>query len=104
MAKVDLGELRIEHPFASAPRMTRVRLIDGPCAGSWAEVPERRELWQRVGQPGKPGVDSQIWARYDYLRPGAYTYSGIAVTTDQLAHALGAMQRSGHTYGESHGV
>jgi hypothetical protein len=98
--EVDLGQLRFE-PLVP---MTRVRLVDGPCAGVWAEVPERRELWQRVGAPGRPGVETQMWARYDFAREWEYVYSGITVTTDELQTGLDAMQRDGHSYGESYGA
>jgi len=98
VTRIDLGELRLK------PRMTRVLLLDGPCEGVWAEVPEGRELWQRVGKPGRVGVETQMWARYDRLRGSTYAYSGITITTDQLRDALAALQRDGHDYGESYGV
>lgn len=101
----DLGPVAFDYSHRLLdPPMTRVRLVDGPCAGAWAEVPERRELWQRVGKPEGLGVETQMWARYDYARNWEYVYSGVTITTEQLRGALAALEREGHTHGESYGV
>lgn len=91
---------------AARPLIT-VRLEDGPCAGRFEQVAAwGNECWARVGKPGKPGPETQMWARYDHnpLSRGEYVYSGITITTDELQHALDAAQADGHTYGESRGA
>lgn len=84
-----------------------VRLVDGPCAGRFEQVAAwGNECWARVGKPGKTTVETQMWARYDHdpLTRGEYTYSGVTVTTDQLARGLAEAQADGHSYGESRGA
>jgi hypothetical protein len=100
MASVDLGAIEFGKLELNPP-MTTVRLIDGPCAGTWAEAPEFRELWQRIG---RKGVEAQMWARYDPASRCEYTYSGVTITTEQLRDALYELECDGHTYGESYGV
>jgi hypothetical protein len=85
--------------------LVTVLLVDGPCAGRYEQVAAfSAECWTRVGPPGGIGVESQMWARYDRATRGTYRYAGITITTDQMQNALAAMQRDGHTYGESYGA
>jgi hypothetical protein len=85
--------------------LVTVLLVDGPCAGRHEQVAAfSADCWARVGPAGGVGVDSQMWARYDHVTSGRFRYGGVTITTDQMQNALAAMQRDGHTYGESYGA
>lgn len=103
MSLVDMPPIELSwKPFPR--RRVVVKLMDGPCAGTHAQVAEGSECWQRVGKPGGVGVETQMWARYDVARPGKYVYSGVTVTTEQLYAGLKAAEEAGHTHGESYGA
>jgi hypothetical protein len=94
-------------PLQLERTLVTVLLADGPCAGRYEQVAAwGTECWVRIGQPGKPGVDTQMWARYDHnpLRRGEYVYAGVAVTTDMLGRALQRHKQAGHIHGESYGA
>jgi len=102
MSAIDLGRVEFD---ALDPKLIPVLLCDGPCAGTWASVPDTGvEVWQRVGKPAGVGVETQMWSRYDYAGRAGYRYSGVTVTSDQLEAGLRAAQADGHTYGESYGA
>jgi hypothetical protein len=84
--------------------MAVARMADGPCAGRHEQVARGREAWLRVGRPGRVGVETQMWACYEPAAGGEYVYSGLTITTQQLADALRAAQADGHTHGETYGV
>lgn len=105
MPGMALVNLSVE--FAAIDEALRVvRLSGGPCDGEHAEVPgHAAECWQRVGRPGGIGVETQMWSRYDLAAlAGEFIYSGVTITTDQLAAGLRAAEAAGHTHGESYGA
>lgn len=94
----------VEFPALSA-KLVSVRLADGPCAGRWVSVPDNiAECWERVGKPGRVGVETQMWASYRLAPPGVWRYSGVTVTTDQLYAGLARAKADGITHGESYGA
>lgn len=102
MGLVDLGPIQFP---ALSEKLAPVLLTDGPCAARYAMVPGNvAECWERVGAPGRVGVESQMWACYRRRWDGAWVYAGITCTTDEVHDAIGRLTEDGHTYGESYGA
>lgn len=103
MSLVDLPPIELSWPWPT--KMVAAKLVDGPCAGRYEQVPNgAAECWTRVGKPQRAGVETQMWALYDRTAPGRFVYSGMTITTDQLQAALDAAAADGHTHGESYGA
>lgn len=80
-------------------REVTVRLIDGPCAGTFARVVAfGDELYQRLGKR------EQVWLRYfkNLYRSGEYLWSGEAYTSHEMQHRLG--NDTQNTYGWTEGA
>lgn len=99
---IDLGPVNFP---ALSPDLTTVQLVDGPCAGVFAQVPGNvAECWQRIGKPGRVGVESQMWSQYERAYDGRWVYTGLTITTDQLQRAQDAAKAHGIEHGESYGA